>query len=219
MIGKDTLDVKAVLFDMDGVLVDSEKVMSKSAVIALKKWGVDADIDDFTPFIGAGEVAYLGGVSSMHGVEYDPEMNKEAYRVYGELVSSGESIAFPYSCRVIKYLKSKGISVAVCTSADRMKLGYNLKALGLESDFDALVTGEDIKRNKPNPDIYLKGAELLNIPPQHCLVVEDAKNGILSAVAAGMRSLGVTTSFSADELKALGATYIADTIEALEELL
>ncbi len=219
MIDNKKLDIHAVLFDMDGVLVDSERIMNKSAVIALKKWGVNARSEDFTPFIGAGEVAYLGGVSLMYGVEYDPEMTKEAYTVYGRLISEGESIAFPYSSRVVRYLKSRGIKTAVCTSADRMKLAFNLKALGLHDEFDALITGEDIVHNKPSPDIYLRGAEVLGVSPEHCLVCEDALNGIRAAVAANMPSLGITTSFPEDKLTECGATLVAPTIEKLEEIL
>ncbi len=212
-------EIKAVLFDMDGVLVDSEKIMLKSAIIALKKWGVNAKPDDFTPFIGAGEVAYLGGVSSLYGVPYDFAMNEAAYTVYGELISQGENIAFPEAADVVRYLRSKGYKTAVCTSADKMKLAFNLNALGCGEEFDALVTGEDITRNKPNPDIYLKGAELVGVAPENCLVVEDAKNGILAAIAAGMSSLGITTSFDGEALKAVGADHIADNVSVLKELL
>ncbi len=212
--------IKAVLFDMDGVLVDSEKIMLKSAIIALKRWGVNAKPDDFTPFIGAGEVAYLGGVSSLYGVPYDFAMNAAAYEVYGELINSeGASIAFPEAADVVRYLKSKGYKTAVCTSADRMKLGFNLKALGCADAFDALVTGEDITRNKPNPDIYLKGAELVGVAPENCLVAEDAKNGILAAVSAGMVPFGITTSFDEKTLRDAGASYISSTVAGLKELL
>ncbi len=212
--------IKAVLFDMDGVLVDSEKIMLKSAIIALKQWGVNAKPEDFTPFIGAGEVSYLGGVSSLYGVPYDPEMTPVSYKIYGELINSGEdNIAFPWSADVVKYLKEQGYKLAVCTSADSMKLDFNLAALGLHDEFDALVTGDNIKRNKPNPDIYLKGAELVGVAPENCLVVEDAKNGILAAVAAGMMSLGVTSSFDADTLKEVGADFTASDTRVLKELL
>ncbi len=214
--------IKAVLFDMDGVLVDSEEIMLKSAMIALKRWGVEARPEDFTPFIGAGEVAYLGGVSSLYGVPYEPEMTPAAYEEYGKIVSSGEeNIAYPYSADVVRYLKANGYKVAVCTSADSGKLDFNLAALGLRDEFDALITGTHLKpgRNKPHPDIYLMGAEAVGVEPDKCLVVEDAKNGILAAIAAGMMSLGVTSSFDADALKQTGADIVAPTIEILKEIL
>ena len=156
---------KAVLFDMDGVLIDSEEYMAKTGVRALKKYGIDAKESDFAEFVGCGENRYVGGVAEKYGVPYRTEM-------------------------------------AVCSSADRVKVLMNLSAIGAEESlFDQLVTGTDIKNPKPDPEIYLTGAASLGLAPSECIVVEDAPSGIRAAHAAGIKAIGLATSFPADYLR------------------
>ena len=192
--------IKAVLFDMDGVLVDSEELTYTAAIEMLRQRGVDACKEDFTPFIGAGDIAYLGGAAGVHGLDYDPQMSVVTYAIYDKLVSEHQ-IAYENTYKTVSKLKELNIRRAVCTSADKVKMEINLRATGLSGMFDALINGRDITNNKPAPDIYLKGAEMLNVAPSECIVVEDAKNGILASKAAGMLSAAVTTTFSKEELK------------------
>ena len=96
------------------------------------------------------------------------------------------------------------------TSADAVKAEANLVELGLSrADFDAFVTGLDVERKKPHPDIYLAGARLIAVDPADCLVVEDAVSGAQAARAAGCSCLGITSSFSKAELAAAGASMFA----------
>ena len=204
--------IKAVLFDMDGVLVDSEELTYTAAIEMLKQRGVTACKEDFTPFIGAGDIAYLGGAAAAHGLKYDPQMSAVTYEIYDRLVSE-HGIAYKNTYKTVAELKEMGIRRAVCTSADKVKMEINLRSIGLSGMFDALINGRDIKNNKPAPDIYLKGAELLGISPSECLVVEDAKNGILAAKAAGMMQCAVTTTFSAKELsETVAPDFITDDV-------
>ncbi len=192
--------IKAVLFDMDGVLVDSEELTYEAAIAMLRERGADACREDFRPFIGAGDIAYLGGAAGVHGLKYDHEMSVVTYEKYEKLVSEHD-IAYKNTVRTVKELKNMGLKLAVCTSADLVKMNINVKAIGLSGVFDALINGRDIKNNKPAPDIYLKGAETLGVLPSECLVVEDAKNGIIAAKAAGMHNAAVTTTFTREELE------------------
>ena len=104
----------------------------------------------------------------------------------------------------------RGLKLAVATSADRIKLDGNLTEIGVpRSAFDALVNGSDVPRKKPFPDIFLRAAAGLALPAENCLVVEDAINGVQAGKAAGARVLGLTTSFTAADLIAAGADWIA----------
>jgi HAD superfamily hydrolase (TIGR01509 family) len=106
----------------------------------------------------------------------------------------------------IRAAADKGIKLAVATSADRFKMDVNLKVIGLDAHiFDALITGSDIQRKKPAPDIFLKAAECMGVAPENCVVFEDAVSGVQAAKAAGCRCVGVTTSFSCDLLMDAGA--------------
>lgn len=204
--------IKAVLFDMDGVLVDSEELTYEAAIAMLRERGADACREDFRPFIGAGDIAYLGGAAGVHGLEYDPSMSVVTYEKYEKLVSEHD-IAYKNSVKTVRELHGMGLKLAVCTSADLVKMNINLRAIGLADVFDALINGRDIKNNKPAPDIYLKGAETLGVLPSECLVVEDAKNGIIAAKAAGMHNAAVTTTFTREELEnTVAPEFICDDV-------
>jgi len=213
--------ITAVLFDMDGVLVDSEELTYVAAVEMLKERGADACKEDFRPFIGAGDAAYFSGAAQKHGLTYDKSMSDITYQKYEKLVAKHD-IAYKNTVKTVLKLKELGLKLAVCTSSDLVKMNINIKAIGLHDKFDALINGRDIKHNKPAPDIYLKGAELLGVPPSACLVVEDAENGILAAKAAGMHNVALTTTFSAEELSSTVSpeficTDIYDIIELIDK--
>jgi len=194
--------IQAVLFDMDGVLVDTERQICQAAIQMFNELGVTVQPADFLPFVGAGENRYLGGVAEKYGVRLDMDAAKfRTYTIYGEIVHGRlEPIAgvraFITRCR------EKGLKTAVATSADRMKMEINLREIGLPADtFDATVNGLEVEHKKPSPDIYLTAAQKIGVEPAHCLVVEDAINGVEAAKAAGMYCLALTTSFNAAQLK------------------
>jgi beta-phosphoglucomutase len=186
--------IKGVLFDMDGVLVDSEYFMSEAALLMFSELGIRAVSDDFLPFIGMGENKYLGGVAEKHGATIDISRAKaRAYEIYGEIVKGklkplAGAIEFVAKCR------NKGFKLALATSADRVKMEVNLREIGLSSGtFNSIITGEDVENKKPFPDIYIKAALSIGLKPHECLVVEDAVSGIKAGKSAGCRCLAVTS--------------------------
>ena len=192
---------KAVLFDMDGVLIDSEEYMAKTGVRTLRKYGIEAKESDFAEFVGCGETRYVGGVAEKYGVPYCPEMKRYLYECYGEHVREEANIPDGV-LDVLHTLRTRGYKLAVCSSADRVKVLMNLSAIGAdETLFDRLVTGTDIRNPKPDPEIYLTGAAGLGLTPSDCIVVEDAPSGIRAAHAAGCRVIGLSTSFPAQYLR------------------
>jgi HAD superfamily hydrolase (TIGR01509 family) len=203
--------IKGVLFDMDGVLVDSEPFICKAAIIMFSELGAKVLPDDFQPFIGMGENRYIGGVAEKHGIPIDIEHVKaRTYEIYGEIVK-GKLKPLPGAHEFISRCRNKGFRLAVATSADRIKLEINLKEIGLSDDsFHAIITGLDVKNKKPFPDIYLKAADSLDLFAGDCLVVEDAVSGIEAGKAAGCKCLAVTTSFDASDL--WDADWICDSL-------
>ncbi|OHB54792.1 MAG: hypothetical protein A2Y12_04025 [Planctomycetes bacterium GWF2_42_9] len=190
-----------VIFDMDGVLVDSEPFICAAAMEMFAQRGVAVKAEDFLPFVGAGEDRYVGGVAEKYGLEFDPKRDKgRTYDIYDEMIK-GKLKPLAGALEMIARCKEMGKKVAVASSADRRKVRSNLEAIGLAIDtFDAVVTGEDVERKKPWPDIFLLAANKLGLEPGQCLVVEDAVNGIAAAKKAGAKCLAVTTSFGADKL-------------------
>lgn len=210
---------KAILFDMDGVLIESEFLMRHSAIQALAEYGIQAKHEDFREFTGMGEDMFVGGVAQKYGHTYTFDMKERAYDYFGEQVK--ELAHVPEGVKeMLEALHAKGLVMAVCSAADLRKVKYNIKAIGVdESIFSALVTGSDVERKKPFPDIYLKGAQLIGMDPKDCLVVEDAVSGIKAAHAAGMDAVGVPTTFSKEELtERVHPEYLLNEIKELTDL-
>jgi beta-phosphoglucomutase len=212
------MGVEAVLFDMDGVLADSEPFIAEAAIAMLaESYGVAASRADFLPFVGMGENRFISGAAARHGVAVDLERDKaRTYELYFELIRGrlrevAGATAFVRECR------ARGLKLAVATSADRRKLEANLREIGLvEADFDALVDGLQVERKKPYPDIYLEAARRLGISPARCLVVEDAVSGVEAAKAAGCACLALAGSFPEAELRAAGADWFAEDLASVD---
>jgi len=210
-------DFRGVIFDMDGVLCDSEPYICEAACrMFAQRHNTVVLPQDFVPFVGAGEDRYLGGVAELHGVRLAMPADKElTYALYldvikGRLGPLPGAVAFVAGCR------RRGLRTAVASSADRVKVDGNLAQIGIApTQFDAIVTGSDVARKKPDPEIFLAAAARLGLPPATCLVIEDAVTGIQAARAAGMRCLGLTTSFTADTLRAAGADATAPDLAAV----
>ena len=140
-------------------------------------------------------------MAEKYGVPYRTEMKDYLYTCYGEHVKEEANIPDGV-LDVLHTLRARGYRLAVCSSADRVKVLMNLSAIGAdEALFDHLVTGTDIKNPKPDPEIYLTGASSLGLAPSECIVVEDAPSGIRAAHAAGIEAIGLATSFPADYLR------------------
>ncbi len=194
--------LKAVLFDMDGVLVDSEEFICKAAIEMFREKGLIVQPEDFIPFVGTGENRYIGGVAEKYNFSVDiEEVKKRTYEIYDTIVRN-KLKPLPGVQEFIAACRKRGLKIAVATSADEVKMRINLREIGLPVEtFDVTVNGLQVERKKPYLDIYLKAAGLLDVPPEGCLVVEDAPSGIKSAKAAGMKCLAVMSSFSAEMLK------------------
>lgn len=193
--------IKAVLFDMDGVLLESEEFINRAGVLMFREKGFEVHPDDFLPFTGMGEDRYLGGVAEKYNIPFDVAQDKRrTYEIYGELVHNNID-PLPGVLDFIEKCKSKGLRIAVATSADLVKMEINLKEINLPvSTFDATVNGLEINHKKPSPDIFLKAAERTGTDPADCLVVEDAVSGVEAGKSAGAKVLALTTTFSAAEL-------------------
>lgn len=195
--------IRAVIFDMDGVLVDSEPLINAAAIGMFREKGLNVQPADFLPFVGAGEERYIGGVAEKYHLPLDLAVAKQrTYEIYLELVPS-QLEAFPGAYDFVLACREAGLRVAVASSADRIKVAANLKKLGLPQEFwDTVVTGEHVTRKKPSPEAFLLAAQKLNVEPAECVVVEDAVNGIQAAKAAGMRCIAIASTFPAGRLQA-----------------
>ncbi len=209
------MTLKGIIFDMDGVLVDSEEFICRAAMTMFAEHGVTVAPHDFVPFIGAGEDRFLGGVAHKYHFLIDTERDKKrTYEIYLDLIK-GKLRPLPGVMDFFTRLGKHAMKLALATSADRIKMAGNLTEIGLpESRFHYIVTGNDIDQKKPDPEIFLKAADGLGLAPPECLIIEDSVNGVRAGRAAGAICLGIGGSFSAEEL---GAHYFARDLNHLPE--
>ena len=203
--------IRAIIFDMDGVLLDSEPFILKAAqTMMLQRYGVQVPHEAFTPFIGRGEDAYLGGAAQSRGLTLQfPEDKIKTYQLYLEAIR-GQLKALTGVHSFIAKMKSNGIKLGIYSSADRMKVEGNLSEIGLDTNsISCIVTGSEVSHKKPHPEGYAKATELLGFLPEQTLVIEDAISGVNAGRAAGCPCLGITSSTESKKLLEAGALWTA----------
>ncbi len=204
--------IEGILFDMDGVLIDSEPIILHAAQAFFARRGITANEEDFKPFVGAGDRRYLVGVGERYGLSIDFDIDRvELYELYAE--AAREAVSFAGVHQFFADAKRAGLKVGLATGSERHKALINLAAIGLkEADFDNIVTGEQVVRNKPYPDIYQLTALSMGLSTDQCLVVEDSIHGVVSAKRAQCAVLALPNSFGESALTEAGCDVVLDTL-------
>ncbi len=215
-----------LIFDMDGVLADTERLSEQASIRVFREmYGVEVQAHDFHPFIGTGAYRYVEGVAEQYGVTIDSEAAVEArFQFFLELLDEGaEDISFPGAHQLIAAASAHPDWVlALATSSPARTADATLLAARIDPEvFISRMNGDLVTHKKPHPEIYLTTLERIGLPASQCVVVEDAITGINAAKAAHIPCLAVTHSFTADKLTA--ADHIVDslndvTIELLHEV-
>jgi len=211
--------VRGVLFDMDGVLCDSEHCSRLAAVELFKEMGFTVTEEDFIPFMGTGEANFLGGVAKKYGVkDFDVTAAKKRFmQIYvAKFATPNSGIGFPGALELVKQCKEAGLKTAVASSADRVKVDANLAAAGFpQENFDSIISADLFENLKPAPDIFLAAAKSLGLQPSECVVIEDAYAGVQAAKAARMRCISVTTTLSEEKLMEVGPELVRSDISKI----
>jgi HAD superfamily hydrolase (TIGR01509 family) len=204
--------IKAVIFDVDGVLVDSEGASLDTAGEVFKQFGVKMTKKEYKNYTGVNLREIVKIVSKKRKVKIDPDQFiKARYDLYEKY---GKKTIKPFSGAktFISMLRRKKVKIAVATAGNKRKLSFNLKCG--EFDIRNRVTADDIKHGKPAPDIFLAAAKKLKVKPNECIVVEDSLNGIKAAKKAKMFCVAVTNTFPRSKLK--DADLIIDSLSELK---
>lgn len=191
--------IKAVIFDLDGVLIDSLPVHYKSYVHLYAQYGIKYTFDEFVrKDITAGAMNAIPRVLEEHGkdskeVETILRHRKKSFRKLlrqKNQIMDGIPIKLnPGVLTLLKSLKNNGYKTAVASGGTHFFVHHVLRNNGIRKYFDAVVTGEGARR-KPHPDIFLKAAKKLRIKPRECLVIEDSHDGVAAAKRAKMKAIG-----------------------------
>ena len=184
----------AVLWDLDGTLVDSAEYHWQSWRDTMAAEGVAVTHAQFLASFGQRNDrilrGWLGDIDAGR-IERIAEAKESAYR---RLAADGGLIALPGAAEWVRRLHDSGWRQAIASSAPRLNVDVMLRALQLDPWFDAIVSAEDVTICKPDPQVFLTAAERLGVDPPSCIVVEDAEAGVEAARRAGMRCIGVSAS-------------------------
>jgi HAD superfamily hydrolase (TIGR01509 family) len=188
--------INAVIFDLDGLLADTEKLHISAYQTTFSKLGIELSDEEYANHwirCGQGTNTF---VEKWH-LSVDPDfVRKEKALLYKKLVSSSAE-PMPGARELLCSLKGRKL-MALATSSHPKDANAVLKALDFKDFFSCVVAKNSVERVKPYPDIFLYAANEMNIPPENCLVIEDAEKGILAADAAGMKSIAVPNRYTMD---------------------
>ncbi len=199
----------AFIFDMDGTLVDNMHVHTEAWGTMLKENGVEMNAHDFlVKTAGKTNREILPTIFENISDEKIVELGKRKETLYQELFLPNRK-ALSGAVDFLVEAKNLGVKMAVATAAPVSNVEFILDGLSLRKFFAAVTTAADITHGKPNPEIFLKSAEKLNVEPRNCLVFEDAIGGFQAAHAARMKSIGIATVNSIEEILRLDSVVEA----------
>lgn len=197
-----TMNAKAVIFDLDGTLIDNNSYHLKTWKVYLEKTGINISEEAYKKNINgrtnkdALEYIYNKNMTDEEAMQY--ALEKEAmYRdIYKTDIKPVDGLL-----ELLEVLHNRDIPMAIATSGIQVNIDFMFEHIPIKQYFKEVVNSSHISKGKPDPEIYLKTASLLDIPPGNCLVFEDAVVGVNAAHAAGMKVVAITTTQSREELK------------------
>jgi beta-phosphoglucomutase family hydrolase len=195
--------MQTIIFDMDGVIVDSEPLHIEHLHSYLKKNGVKHPESFDRSLKGVNAADTWKMLKKEFNLDHDLNtLINDSRKSYVDFLNSLDSLPeIPGAVKLIKALHSKHYPLALGSSAAPKRIELFLNKLGLRTSFQIIVSGDDVKRSKPSPDIFLLAAEKMNAKPVNCVVIEDANNGVAAAKAAGMKCIAYSgSSHNTDDL-------------------
>lgn len=192
----------AAIFDWDGVIIDSAQLHEQSWRQLAKELGKTVQRDSFIRGFGMKSAQIIEQIH--HWATEPGEVARLANRkeaLYREIVAESDITPLPGVVEWLHKLSEAGVPCAVASSTQRLNIEVVLTRIGLQKNFAAIVSSEDVVHGKPDPEVFLKAAERLEMGPERCVVFEDAHVGIEAAHAAGMKAVAVATTHPAETLK------------------
>ena len=208
----------AMIFDVDGVVADTEALNARASVLMFEQlYSTRVQPDDFREFVGTGDERYVEGVAEKYGVSINTAAAVERRRENFFILLENEPL--PAMAGVLELVAAARDAddclVAIATSGNKNKQFPVIDGTGLQRVwFDAVITGDDVTRKKPDPQIYVVTAKRLGIAPARCVVFEDAPAGVAAAKTAGMLCVAVTSSVDAGKLEA--ADLVVDSLAQVD---
>ena len=195
------MNIKAVLFDIDGLMVDTESLATEAFIHSAKKQGYDMTKEETLMVLGF-------TTKSIHEFweNYFKNSDVSGKQLVDDHYKYIENVLFttgpkkmPYIEELLKYLKENNYKVAVASSSNMNHIINNMEKTGLKKYIDEFASGAEVKNGKPAPDVFLLAAERLGVEPKKCLVLEDSKAGVIAGSSAGAKVIMVPDMFKPDD--------------------
>ncbi|MGN0165936.1 MAG: HAD family hydrolase [Lachnospiraceae bacterium] len=211
---------EAVVFDMDGVIFDSEICVIKSWEIVAKRHGIKDIESACRACLGLNGAASERVMHERYGEDFPYKIyNKEMSDIYHENYDNGRLPMKPGVVELLEFLKDNGYKVALASSTRSAVVTKELADAGIIQYFDKIVCGDMVNNSKPAPDIFLKACELLGVKPENAMGIEDSFNGIRSAYAAGMQVIMVPDLVPPDDEMGEKADFVMNSLTEVQNYL
>lgn len=217
------MDIKAVLFDMDGLMVDTESLATEAFIHSAKKQGYDMTKEETLLVLGfTTKSIYEFWENYFKNSDVSgKQLVDDHYKYIENILFTIGPRKMPYIEELLKYLKESNYKVAVASSSNMDHIINNMEKTGLKKYIDEFASGAEVENGKPAPDVFLLAAERLGVKPEECLVLEDSKAGVLAGSSAGAKVIMVPDMFKPDE-ECKERTYrivgnLGEVISILEE--
>lgn len=206
--------LKCLLFDLDGLLIDSEPLQFRSYQYALNQFGVSLNLDAWIQWHSV-EASTTRWIKDQ-GLDIDPEEVRTVKKAYYDHLVADELELKPGALDLVERC-SKDFELGVVSSSRRESIEGCLKKFGLHKKFSTFVSGAELKRSKPYPDSYLEALKIMNIAPENTVALEDSVTGFRAATAAGISCVVCPDHFIPKSIDAFsGATLVVESLESLD---
>lgn len=217
------MDIKAVLFDMDGLMVDTESLATEAFIHSAKKQGYDMTKEETLLVLGfTTKSIYEFWENYFKNSDVSgKQLVDDHYKYIENILFTIGPRKMPYIEELLKYLKESNYKVAVASSSNMDHIINNMEKTGLKKYIDEFASGAEVENGKPAPDVFLLAAERLGVKPEECLVLEDSKAGVIAGSSAGAKVIMVPDMFKPDK-ECKERTYrivgnLGEVISILEE--
>lgn len=195
------MNIKAVLFDMDGLMVDTESLATEAFIHSAKKQGYDMTKEETLLVLGfTTKSIYEFWENYFKNSDVSgKQLVDDHYKYIENILFTTGPRKMPYIEELLKYLKDSNYKVAVASSSNMNHIINNMEKTGLKKYIDEFASGAEVENGKPAPDVFLLAAERLGIKPEKCLVLEDSKAGVIAGSTAGAKVIMVPDMFKPDD--------------------
>ncbi|HHZ12473.1 MAG: HAD family hydrolase [Caldicoprobacterales bacterium] len=208
--------IKAFIFDLDGVIIDSEPLHYEADKIVFREFGIELADGELDGYVGIDTRQMVTELRDKYNIETSvDDLLEKLQCVKLDLLKTWKFEAIDGIRDLISDLKNNNIAIALASSSPMRFIRLAIEKIGISKHFDLIVSGEHVDKSKPEPDIFLRAAHLLEVKPSECLVLEDSVNGVTAAKRAGMKCIGFLNPNSGNQ-DLSKADKIVTTLERLE---